>query len=234
MNGTTTKHLIGSTLLAVGAALVPLLGAGCGSTPEKRQPDFHTSGSRDADQRAEQEVAKVQQLRGEGVGDDKKGGSGKRDINHTEPVSKDEVKRDVKQPLYDRLGGEKGITLIVEDWVNRAIADPRVNWTRKGITQGGFSIHRNKSVEWQNTPENGTALKGHIKQFLMLSTGGPPKYEGKEMKPAHASLNIANDEFDAAIGDLKSSLDNLQVPTGEQKELLAIVESTRPQVVTKR
>ena len=54
------------------------------------------------------------------------------------------------------------------------------------------------------------------------------------MKAAHADMHISNDEFDAAVGDLKSSLDNLGVPTTEQKELLAIVESTRPQVATKR
>jgi hypothetical protein len=36
------------------------------------------------------------------------------------------------------------------------------------------------------------------------------------------------------VGDLKASLDKIGVPTEEQKELLSIIESTRPQVVTKR
>ena len=40
-------------------------------------------------------------------------------------------------------------------------------------------------------------------------------------------MHISNPEFDAAIGDLKASLDKLQIPNKEQKELLAIVESTR-------
>src|SRR3954454_20712993 len=85
---------------------------GCGN-PEKKDRDFHTSGSREADQRAEQRVAKVQQLRGEGG-------------------NKEDKKSNMKPPLYERLGGEQGIALIVEDWINRAVADPRVNWARKG------------------------------------------------------------------------------------------------------
>jgi hypothetical protein len=36
------------------------------------------------------------------------------------------------------------------------------------------------------------------------------------------------------VGDLKASLDNLKVPNKEQKELLSIVESTRPLIVTER
>ena len=211
------------------ACVLGLAVAGCDS-PERKQPDFHTSGSREADQRAEQQVAKVQQLRGEGVGDDKKSKSD----NSKTGVAMHGDKDNVKKSLFERLGGEPGVGLIVEDWVNRMVADPRVNFTRKGVTMGGFSIHRNDSVEWSNVPENGKKLKLHFVQFLTLATGGPAKYDGGEMKAVHANMHIANDEFDAAMGDLKSSLDNLQVATSEQKELLAIVESTRPQVVTKR
>ena len=218
----TTRFLCSiSTACALGLAGMGVTGC---DTPERKQPDFHTSGSREADQRAEQQVAKVQQLRGEGVGDDKKKKGIEGLLGQPEP----------KKSLFERLGGAPGVSTIVEDWVNRMVADPRVNFSRKGVTKGGFSIHRNDSVEWQNVPENGTKLKKHFAQFLTLSTGGPAHYDGKEMKAAHANMHIANDEFDAAVGDLKSSLDNLGVPTTEQKELLAIVESTRPQVATKR
>jgi hemoglobin len=77
-------------------------------------------------------------------------------------------------------------------------------------------------------------LKKHVGQFLALATGGPTTYEGAEMKNVHAGMHIANPEFDAAVGDLKATLDKLRVPTDEQKELLAIIESTRPQVVEQR
>jgi truncated hemoglobin YjbI len=47
-------------------------------------------------------------------------------------------------------------------------------------------------------------------------------------------MRITNPEFDAVIGDLKATLDKLKIPSREQKELLAIVESTRLQIVTER
>lgn len=47
-------------------------------------------------------------------------------------------------------------------------------------------------------------------------------------------MHISNPEFDAAMGDLKATLDKLQIANQEQKELLAVVESTREQIVTER
>jgi hemoglobin len=79
-----------------------------------------------------------------------------------------------------------------------------------------------------------TLLRQHMVQFLALATGGPAHYEGKEIKSAHAGMHISNPEFDAVLGDLKASLDKLRIPNTEQKELLAIVESTRPLIVTER
>jgi hemoglobin len=190
-----------------------LLVAGCGSE-EKKDRDFFTSGSRDADQRAEQRIAKVEQIRGTAGGTDKPG--------------------DAKKPLFERLGGDKGVAAIVDDFVKRMLADPRVNFERKGITRGGWSVSRGKSVEWQATDANVGQLKKHIVQFIALSTGGPAFYDGKEMKGSHAELHITNAEFDAAVGDLKAAMDNLALGTEEQKELLSIIESTRTQIVTEK
>jgi hemoglobin len=102
------------------------------------------------------------------------------------------------------------------------------------VKRGGFSFKRNRSVAWKPTNENIAQLKKHFVEFLALATGGPSHYEGKEMKATHAAMHIANPEFDAALGDLKASLDKLQIPNKEQKELLSIIESTRPQIVTQR
>ena len=54
------------------------------------------------------------------------------------------------------------------------------------------------------------------------------------MKQVHTGMRISNAEFDASIGDLKATLDKFAIPTAEQKELLAIIESTRSQVVEER
>ena len=198
---------------------------GCGNQ-ERKDRGFFTSGSREADQRADQRMAKVEQLRGQGEGS---GGE-----KTSKSAATGAPKADAKKSLYARLGGEESVKAIVDDFVTRALADPRVNWERKGVKRGGFSVHHNQSVEWKPNQENIDKLKLHLAQFIALATGGPTTYEGKEMKPTHAGMHITNPEFDAAIGDLKASLDKLSVPNAEQKELLSIVESTRPQVVEER
>jgi hemoglobin len=200
---------------------------GCGSGQKTEDRDFYTSGSRDADQRAEQRVAKDEQLKGDQAVE-------KSDGKAAEEAKKDQAAANAKKTLYERLGGEAGVQKIVDDFVPRVLADPRVNWERKGVTRGGFSLKRNQSVEWQPTAENQARLKKHLGQFLSLATGGPTTYDGKEMKGAHAGMHISNPEFDATVGDLKATLDKLAIPTDEQKELLAIIESTRPQVVEER
>jgi hemoglobin len=209
--------------------------SGCGTAKkEKKDTSFFTSGNREADQRASQRMAKDEQLTGSGEG------TGEKDVKKAKGDEKDKdngtgaAQAETKLALYERLGGEDGITKIVDDFLPRALQDPRVNWERKGVKRGGLSFHFNDSVTWNPTPQNVANMKKHMIQFFSLATGGPSNYQGKEMKSAHANLHITNAEFDAAVGDLKATLDNLKIPNQEQKELLAVVESTRPQVVTER
>jgi hemoglobin len=217
-------------LLLLGAVI--LINTGCGSSKTKRQNQtFFTSGSKEADQRASQRMAKEEQLGGSGEG------AGEKRVNQAKPQGGGTngtggVQAEAKRSLYDRLGGEQGLTKIIDDFMPRALQDPRVNWSRQGQGSGGFLHHR--SHTWTNSPANVAALKKHMIQFLALATGGPAHYEGKEMRNVHSGMAISNPEFDATIGDLKATLDKLQIPNQEQKELLAIVESTRPEIVTER
>lgn len=193
-------------VIAVVLPLLPLV-IGCGSQ-EKEERDFFTSGNREADQRAEQRVARDEQ------------------INPNEEVQ--------ARTLYEKLGGEEGINMIVNDWVARMLNDPRVNFHRTGVETGGFLNVGETSVEWKPTAGDIASLKTHFVQFLSLASGGPTKYSGRDMKAVHSNMKITNAQFDASVGDLQATLDKLNVRTDEQKELLAIVESTRPQIVEER
>jgi hemoglobin len=236
---------LGGILIIAAGAMLGIWLAGCKSSPsQKANGGFFTSGSREADQRASQRMAQQEQLSGSGSGsgkndksekgvkgekkESKSGESGGATTNG-QPIAPE------KETLYLRLGAETGISNLVSDFTQRALDDPRVNWDRKGVTQGGFlSLHAGKSETWNPSPQNVAVLKKHLIEFLALATGGPPQYTGKEIEGAHKHMHISNPEFDAVMGDLKSSLDNLKVPNTEQKELLAIVESTRPEIVTER
>lgn len=195
-------------------ALASLLAA-CSSDEGLRRPDeFHTSGSREADQRAEQRILKDEQLHSSA---DEAGPGEHRPI-----------------PLYERLGGDAGVERIVSEFVDRALVDPRANWHRTSVKSGGFLGLGGKSAEWAGDPEQVRLLKEHLVQFVAVASGGPPAYAGRDLKTVHKGMRITNAEFDATIGALKVSLDNLEVGLTEQKELLALFESARPQVATKR
>jgi hemoglobin len=190
--------------------------SGCGGGGETQNKNFYTSGNPEADQRASQRMAQSQQLKGKGES------------------TSDAAQSPDKKTLYARLGGNDGIQTITSDFVDRMLADPRVNFSRRGVTRGGLSIHSDQSMEWDASTFNVKVLKAHMAEFLALASGGPSQYQGKDMTPAHKNMHISNDEFDAAVGDLKATLDKMQIPNVEQKELLAIVESTRGEIVEER
>ena len=169
-------------------------------------------------------MAKHEQLSGSGEGAGEKGAKkGKRNDASNKTAEE-------KLTLYERLGGEAGISSIVADFLPRAMQDPRVNWQRKGVTSLSaklFTRGLGGLTAWDATPQNVATLKRHMVQFLMLATGGPSRYDGKEMTSAHANMKITNPQFDAVVGDLKASLDRMQIPNREQKEVLAIVDRPR-------
>jgi len=226
----------GSVTLALVALSALLAGCGMGSAQKPEKKQFFTSGSREADQRASQRMAKEEQLTGSGEG------VGEKNVKKAKPAAGSATgetgtnigaQAEGKLALFDRLGGEQGLARIVDDFLPRATQDPRVNWQRKDVKHGGI-LHHDESAMWSASPEQIAALKKHFVQFFALATGGPAHYDGTGMKAAHAGMRISNPEFDAVIGDLKATLDRLQIPNKEQKELLSVVESTRPEIVTER
>ena len=124
--------------------------------------------------------------------------------------------------LYQRLGGHSAIVAVVDDFTNRAANDPAVNFTRKG--------HPN---EWKPTSADLNRFKVLLVQFIETNTGGPKNYEGRPMDVTHRGMEISNAEFDALAADLQATLNKFNVPQKEQGELMAVVGSTRSQIVGK-
>jgi hemoglobin len=120
-----------------------------------------------------------------------------------------------EKSLYERLGGEPAITAVVADFVGRAAADPKVNFFRDGKYKG-IDVPR---------------LNRLLVEFIGQATGGPQKYTGRDMKQVHKGMKITDAEFDALAADLAASLDKFKVPAKEKKELLAIVGTTRKDIV---
>lgn len=122
-----------------------------------------------------------------------------------------------KQSLYERLGGEPGLTRVVDDFVAIVVADPRI-----------------KEVHKKHFREGDVAgLKRKLIDQVGEATGGPQKYKGKNMKEAHRGLGISDEDFDALVACLIQALDKNQVGQGEKDELLALLGPMRADVVEK-
>jgi hemoglobin len=67
--------------------------------------------------------------------------------------------------------------------------------------------------------------------MLAEAAGGPQHYTGRSMDESHRELRITSDEWSAFMDDLNRTLDKFDVPQQERSEVVAIVESTRDDIV---
>ncbi len=113
--------------------------------------------------------------------------------------------------LYQRLGGRDVIDAFVATFVTNVGRDPRIQ------------------LRFLFTDLD--SLRGHLSAQICEAAGGPCKYTGRPMKAGHAGMRIQNAEFDAMGEDLVAALTAHGIGAAEQKELLAVVASMRPEIV---
>ncbi len=113
--------------------------------------------------------------------------------------------------LYQRLGGRDVIDAFVATFVVNVGQDPRIQ------------------LRFLFTDLD--SLRGHLSAQICAAAGGPCKYTGKPMASGHAGMHIRNAEFDAMAEDLAAALKAHGIAATEQKELLAVIGSLRPDIV---
>ena len=125
-----------------------------------------------------------------------------------------------QKSLYERVGGLKGITVVVDDFVNRLVVDKTLN--------------KNPAIDAGRKSAPAPYLKFQVSQLVCEVTGGPCKYTGRAMKESHAHLNISEKEWDVMAKLFKKTLDKYKVPAGEQKELFEIVGKLKGDIVVRK
>ena len=124
------------------------------------------------------------------------------------------------KPLYERLGGLKGITVVVDDFINRLVVNKQLN--------------KNPAINAGRKSSPAPYLKFQVSQLICELSGGPCKYTGKPMKESHAHLNISEKEWDVMAKEFQKSLDKFKVPAPEQKELFDMVGKTKADIVVRK
>ena len=123
-----------------------------------------------------------------------------------------------EQPsLYDRLGGVYSIATVVNDFINRIMIDPRLN--------------SNPLVDEAHHRVPPAGFKYLVTEMVCWATSPPQKYTGKPMAESHKDLKITGKEWEAFLDDFQQTLDKFKVPTAEQAELKAIIDTTRADIV---
>ena len=123
-----------------------------------------------------------------------------------------------KPTLYERVGGVNNIAVLLDDVIDRSYVDP--------VFSANPHIHK----AHQRYPKavykfNATALACQV-------FGGPQKYTGRTLKEAHQHLHITEKEWNALIAIFRDSMNSYKVPQREQGEIIAILESTKDQVIS--
>jgi hemoglobin len=122
--------------------------------------------------------------------------------------------------LYERLGGIYAIAVVVDDFVDRVMADPRLN--------------ANPAVDEAHHKVPPPGFKYLVTEMVAAAAGGPQQYTGRSMRDSHEHLHITPTEWVAFLDDLQQTLDKFQVPAAEQAELRAIVDSTYADIVLEK
>jgi len=118
------------------------------------------------------------------------------------------------ETLYHRIGGYDTIAAIVDEFLQSLATVPEM--ARFSTSMNLDSRRRNRQLTLD---------------FLAAATGGPTLYLGKDMKPSHAGLGISASEWKIAMDHIERALAKFKVPQRESKELLAIVDGLKGEIV---
>jgi hemoglobin len=119
-----------------------------------------------------------------------------------------------KKTLYERLGGYDAIASVANNLLPRMQADAQL--ARFYQHRGEDGLRRSRQL---------------LIDFLCSSAGGPLYYTGRDMKITHKGMKISESDWSAFLGHLNATLDALQVPHAERVEVVALMQSTKSDIV---
>lgn len=115
--------------------------------------------------------------------------------------------------VFQGLGGKAGIDKIVDDFIPIVMADQRIGRFFKKI----------------DTKHLASQLSD---QFCEL-TGGPCKYQGKDMYEVHEGMEIGNAHFNALAEDLQMAMEKNNIPSSIANKLVAKLAPMQRPIVSK-
>lgn len=122
------------------------------------------------------------------------------------------------EALYERLGGSFKIAILMDDFIDRILSDPRFDGNAH-LKEAGANVSR-------------AGLKYLITEWTCALAGGPQTYTGRDMGASHRRLMITESEWLAFMDDFQQSLDACKVRMPEQQELVALLGAWKKAIVS--
>lgn len=113
--------------------------------------------------------------------------------------------------LYQAFGERSGIRSLMDDFVVRLKADPRI----------GEQFKETDLVH----------LASQLSDQLCQLSGGPCVYKGPDMREAHANLEVTRSHFNALVEVLQQSMAARGIPFGRQNQMLALLAAMHRDVI---
>jgi hemoglobin len=119
-----------------------------------------------------------------------------------------------EKSLYERLGGYDAISAVANELLSRLTADDKLRRF------------------WDHRGDDGVAREKQLLiDFLCESAGGPLLYTGRDNKTSHKGMGIDEDDWQRFLNHLTEILVSFNVPEREKSEVLAFIDSTKPDIV---
>lgn len=115
--------------------------------------------------------------------------------------------------LYEQIGGESAVDAAVDLFYRKVLADSRISSFFDAVDMD--------------------AQRAKQKAFLTFAFGGPHQYSGKDLRSAHARMNLSEEHFQAVMENLGATLKELGVPDALVGKAAAIALSTKGDVLNK-
>lgn len=116
--------------------------------------------------------------------------------------------------LYEELGGDAGISQIVDDALLLVLQDPRIKEAFKDT--------------------NTKRLAGLLKEQFCEISGGPCRYGGDDMKLTHEGQDVSSAQFNALAEDIQLAMENMNISSSVQNKLIARLAPMKRDIVIRK
>jgi hemoglobin len=121
-----------------------------------------------------------------------------------------------EKKLFERIGGEKRMSEIVQEWIRINLEDRRVSGSLAGVAAKAEAL---------------SSLRKSLNEQLCEIADGPCRYKGSEFRKSHGGIKIDETQFLVLGENLFQSMERFQIPEREKNEMMSRLGEIRSEFI---